>query len=115
MELGAGAKDRYKKITFWKEGLDEVLVKVFLESYEKAPCEIVLDVDTTDLPLHGNQEGRFFHGYYDNYCYYICHSTSSAANRCCARGCGKPIRMRPAAAWRRYKESWRRFGRRGRR
>ena len=69
MELGAGTQDRYKKITFWKEGLDEVLVKVFLESYEKAPSEIVLDVDTTDLPLHGNQEGRFFHGYYDNYCY----------------------------------------------
>src|SRR5713226_4643666 len=69
MELGAGVQDRYKKITFWKEGLDEVLVKVFLESYEKAPCEIVLDVDTTDLPLHGNQEGRFFHGYYDSYCY----------------------------------------------
>jgi len=69
MELGAGTQDRYKKITFWKEGLDEVLVKVCLESYEKAPSEIVLDVDTTDLPLHGNQEGRFFHGYYDNYCY----------------------------------------------
>jgi len=69
MELGAGVQDRYKKITFWKEGLDEVLVKVFIESYEKAPCEIVLDVDTTDLPLHGNQEGRFFHGYYDSYCY----------------------------------------------
>src|SRR5258707_371134 len=69
MELGAGVQDRYKKITFWKEGLDEVLVKVFIESYEKAPSEIVLDVYTTDLPLHGNQEGRFFHGYYDNYCY----------------------------------------------
>jgi len=69
MELGAGVQDRYKKITFWKEGLEEVLVKVFIESYEKAPSEIVLDVDTTDLPLHGNQEGRFFHGYYDNYCY----------------------------------------------
>jgi hypothetical protein len=69
MELGAGVQDRYKKITFWKEGLDEVLVKVFIESYQKAPSEIVLDVDTTDLPLHGNQEGRFFHGYYDNYCY----------------------------------------------
>src|SRR5258708_5540240 len=69
MELGAGVQDRYKKVTLWKEGWDEVLVKVFIESYEKAPSEIVLDVDTTDLPLHGNQEGRFFHGYYDNYCY----------------------------------------------
>jgi hypothetical protein len=69
MELGAGAQDRYKKITFWKEALDELLVKVFLESYPTAPEEIVLDVDTTDLPLHGHQEGRFFHGYYDEYCY----------------------------------------------
>jgi hypothetical protein len=69
MELGTGAKDRYKKITFWKEAIDELLVKVFLESYEKAPDEIILDVDTTDLPLHGKQEGRFFHGYYDSYCY----------------------------------------------
>jgi hypothetical protein len=69
MELGTGAKDRYKKITFWKEALDELLVKVFLESHHNAPAEIILDVDTTDLPLHGKQEGRFFHGYYDNYCY----------------------------------------------
>src|SRR5437868_5010149 len=69
MELGAGVRDRYKKITFWKEAVDELLVKVFIESHQKAPDEIVLDVDTTDLPLHGKQEGRFFHGYYDEYCY----------------------------------------------
>ena len=69
MELGAGTPDRYKKITFWKEGMDELLVQVFLESHRSAPEQIVLDVDTTDLPLHGKQEGRFFHGYYDNYCY----------------------------------------------
>jgi hypothetical protein len=69
MELGAGVKDRYKKITFWKEAVDEVMVNVFLESYDQAPQQIVLDIDTTDLPLHGKQEGRFFHGYYDSYCY----------------------------------------------
>jgi len=69
LELGAGTRDRYKKITYWKEAVDELLVKVFLESHESAPSEIVLDVDTTDLPLHGKQEGRFFHGYYDAYCY----------------------------------------------
>jgi hypothetical protein len=69
MELGTGVKDRYKKITFSKEAMDELLVKVFVESQAKAPEEIVLDVDTTDLPLHGKQEGRFFHGYYDCYCY----------------------------------------------
>jgi hypothetical protein len=69
MELGTGGKSRYKKITFWKDGVDELLVKTFLESYQEIPSEIVLDMDTTDLPLHGKQEGRFFHGYYDNYCY----------------------------------------------
>ena len=69
MELGTGAKDRYKKITFWKDAVDELLVKIFLESYQKAPDEIIVDMDTTDLPLHGKQEGRFFHGYYDSYCY----------------------------------------------
>jgi len=69
LELGSGQQDRYKKITFWKQSIDELLVNVFLESQEKAPEQIILDVDTTDLPLHGKQEGRFFHGYYDSYCY----------------------------------------------
>jgi hypothetical protein len=69
MELGAGVKDRYKKITFWKEGFDELLVKVFIEAQTQAPEQFILDIDTTDLPLHGKQEGRFFHGYYDSYCY----------------------------------------------
>jgi len=69
MELGSGQKDRYKKITYWKESVDELLVKLFIESHRAAPEQIILDVDTTDLPLHGKQEGRFFHGYYDSYCY----------------------------------------------
>ena len=69
MELGAGVKDRYKKITFWKEGFDELLVKVFIEAQTQAPEQFILDIDTPDLPLHGKQEGRFFHGYYDSYCY----------------------------------------------
>jgi hypothetical protein len=69
LELGTGIGDRYKKITFWKEAVDELLVRVFLESYLEAPQQIILDIDTTDLALHGQQEGRFFHGYYDQYCY----------------------------------------------
>jgi hypothetical protein len=64
MELGTGTPDRYKKITYWKEKVGELLVKVSLESHPSPPAEIVLDVDTTDLPLHGKQEGRFFHGHY---------------------------------------------------
>jgi hypothetical protein len=69
MELGTGINDRYTKITFWKEAVDELLVNAFIESHEEAPAEIVPDMDTTDMPLHGKQEGRFFHGYYDAYCY----------------------------------------------
>jgi hypothetical protein len=69
LELSDGTPNRYKKITFWKDAIDELLVKVFVESYASAPEEIILDVDATDFPLHGEQEGRFFHGYYDSYCY----------------------------------------------
>jgi len=42
---------------------------VFIESYQSAPLEVVLDVDATDDPLYGNQEGKYFHGYYGEYCY----------------------------------------------
>jgi Transposase DDE domain group 1 len=69
LELSTGTPDRYKKITYWKQGIDELLVDVFVEAHTTAPEQIVLDVDTTDVELHGDQEGRFFHGYYDHYCY----------------------------------------------
>ncbi len=67
-EPGA-AELRYKKIIMKPEAIDRLLVDVFLRSYAEPPAEIILDVDATDDPLHGNQEGRFFHGYYMNYCY----------------------------------------------
>lgn len=69
MELGNGTPDRYKKITFWREALDDLLVDVFLEAHAVAPEQIVLDIDSTDFAIHGGQEGRFYHGYYDHYCY----------------------------------------------
>ena len=69
LELGTGQASRYKKINFWRDSMDELLTELFVESFQKAPEEIVLDLDTTDLALHGNQEGRFFHGYYGHYCY----------------------------------------------
>ncbi len=65
----ADAASRYKKIVADPEGMDDLLVDLFLESHDTAPAEIILDVDATDDPLHGNQEGRFFHGYYRSYCY----------------------------------------------
>lgn len=49
--------------------LSSVLVDTFIESYQKAPEEIILDFDATDDEVHGKQEGRFFHGYYDHYCF----------------------------------------------
>ena len=61
--------DRYKKVTYDEAALDALLVDVFVESHPTPPARIVLDVDATDDPLHGQQEGRFFHGYYRHYCY----------------------------------------------
>jgi hypothetical protein len=62
-----GAK--YHKIDCDGAKVDALLVDLFLEAHERPPREIVLDLDNTDIPLHGEQEGRFFHGYYDEYCY----------------------------------------------
>ena len=67
--FAADAKSRYKKITFNESKINDLFVEIFLDSYNKPPKEIILDCDATDDPLHGNQEGRFFHGYYNCYCY----------------------------------------------
>jgi hypothetical protein len=69
MELGTGIASRYKKITFWRDSVDDLLVDVFVEAHKVAPQQIVLDIDTTDMALHGNQEEKFYHGYYKHYCY----------------------------------------------
>src|SRR5499427_1356122 len=66
---GSPLDDRYHKITYSTEALDGLLVDIFLESYAKAPRQIVLDLDVTDTALYGKQEDRFFHGYYNEYCY----------------------------------------------
>lgn len=72
LELSAAAvkeKERYKKISLEMKEVDWLLVKIFLEAHTEPPAGIVLDLDATDDPLHGHQEGRFFHGYYGHYCY----------------------------------------------
>ena len=61
--------ERYHRIGHKPEAIEALLVDVFLEAHEQAPEEIVLDLDATDDPIHGEQEGRFFHGYYGGYCY----------------------------------------------
>src|SRR5476651_254875 len=60
---------RYHKISHNPIAIKRLMVDLFLEAHEQAPSEIILDLDATDDPVHGNQEGRFFHGYYDCYCY----------------------------------------------
>ena len=65
----AGQEDRYKKLHYNEEAIDAVLVNIFLEAHAEPPPEIVIDLDTTDLPLHGHQEQRLFHGFYYDYCY----------------------------------------------
>ena len=62
----------YKKIVADPARMDELLVEAFLEASQEPPEEVILDVDVTDDPLHGKQEGRFFHGYYKRYCYLLC-------------------------------------------
>src|SRR5713101_7568125 len=63
------SQERYKKIVLDHGAVDRLLVDLFLQAHEQAPEQIILDLDATDDPLHGNQEGRFFHGYYGHYCY----------------------------------------------
>jgi len=60
---------RYHRINYDAEKLDRLLVDLFLECYDHPPRQIVLDLDATDDPVHGDQEGRFFHGYYGCYCF----------------------------------------------
>ena len=69
LELSKLEPTRYHKISHNPAAVRDLLVDVFLEAHDRAPKEIVLDLDATDDPLHGEQEGRFYHGYYDCYCY----------------------------------------------
>jgi hypothetical protein len=64
-----GAPTRYHKISYDSGAMEDLFVDLFLEAHATPPAEIVLDLDATDDPLHGHQEGRFFHGYYNCYCY----------------------------------------------
>jgi hypothetical protein len=64
-----GRTARYHKITYSAEAMDRLLVDLYLESQRCPPEQIVLDLDATDIPLYGHQPERFFHGYYDSYCY----------------------------------------------
>jgi hypothetical protein len=68
LELSRAEATRYHKISHDPGAIETLFVDLFLDAHQEAPQQIVLDLDATDDPLHGNQEGRFFHGYYDCYC-----------------------------------------------
>ncbi len=69
LELSKLESTRYHKISHNPVAIRKLFVDLFLEAHERPPRQIILDLDATDDPLHGEQEGRFFHGYYDCYCY----------------------------------------------
>jgi len=67
--VGADQQSRYKKVVARHRDIEAFFVETFLALHRQPPKEIVLDLDATDDPIHGHQLGRFFHGYYDSYCY----------------------------------------------
>jgi hypothetical protein len=69
LELSRPVATKYHKISHDPAAIEALFVTLFLEAHRRPPKQIVLDLDATDDPLHGHQEGRFFHGYYDCYCY----------------------------------------------
>ena len=69
LELSGAAAALYRKIAHDGDAIENLLVALFMEAHKTPPRRIILDLDATDDPLHGTQEGRFFHGYYDCYCY----------------------------------------------
>ncbi len=69
LELSKSEPTRYARIAADTTAIEALFVDLFLDAHAKAPAQITLDLDATDDPLHGHQEGRFFHGYYDGYCY----------------------------------------------
>ena len=69
LELGKPEPTPYHKIGHDPQAIENLLIDLFVEAYTRPPRQIILDLDATDDPLHGHQEGRFFHGYYDCYCY----------------------------------------------
>jgi len=67
--VGADGESRYKKVVASLKGIEKLFVELFLQAHPQRPGRIVLDLDATDDPVHGDQLGRFFHGYYREYCF----------------------------------------------
>jgi hypothetical protein len=115
LELSTGEADRYKKIQCETTAVDELLVNVFLEAHASAPERIVLDLDVTDLALHGHQEGRYASFTVTMTATVICRCTSSAVSTCCVCACEPPIKMLRRGAQPKWSASWRTSAASGRR
>ena len=112
LELSCLEPTRYHKISHNPVAIKGLFVDLFLEAHDRAPNQIILDLDATDDPVHGEQEGRFFHGYYDCYCYlplYVFCGRDLLAASCGAR----TSTLRPAR-WRRWRASLPRYAAGGR-
>ena len=98
LELSRPEATRYHKISHDPAAIETLFVDLFLEAHAKAPAQIILDVDATDDPLHGQQVGRFFHGYYDCYCYLPLYVF--CGRHCWRRSCGGRTSMGQLVRWR---------------
>ena len=111
LELSREIATRYHKISHDPAAIEALFVDLFLEAHARAPREIILDLDATDDPLHGHQEGRFFHGYYDCYCYLPLYVF--AAGICWRPSSGRRTSTAARARSKTSRGSWRRSGRDG--
>jgi len=100
LELSQAEPTRYHKISHDAAAIEGLFVELFLDAHRRAPEQIILDLDATDDPIHGQQEGRFFHGYgacpragksrTRGTASVTCRSMSSAAAICSLPSCGAP-------------------------
>src|SRR6266481_4198571 len=101
LELSRLEPTRYHRISHNPVAIKGLLVDLFLEAHKRAPTEIILDLDATDDPLHGDQEGRFFHGYYDCYCYLPLYVF--CGRHLLAASCGVRTSTAPPVPWKRWR------------
>ena len=103
LELSCLEPTRYHKISHNPVAIKGLFVDLFLEAHDRAPNQIILDLDATDDPVHGEQEGRFFHGYYDCYCYLPLY-VFCGRDLLAAKSRARTSTLRPAR-WKRWRAS----------
>jgi hypothetical protein len=112
MELSRPEPSRYARLAADPEAIEALFVDLFLDAHRVAPKQITLDLDATDDPLHGHQEGRFFHGHYDCHCYLPLYLFCGRHRLARSRG-ARTLTPRPERS-RRRRGLWRAFAHAGR-